>query len=133
MASYKIYFLNFCYKNCSSSATNKPAKLQNASLRAVFLKIVIFAPVGDASTAADCRGTIVKTQQAFNSSISAQQHVDQVGHVTDVDAAVAIDVGSCGSVAVAQQQVDQVGHVADVDSAIAIHVTNLGRRDFNPA
>ena len=103
MASYKIYFLNFCYKNRSSSATNKPAKLQNASLRAVFLKIVIFAPVGDVSSAADRRGLIVKTQQAFSPSMTAEE------------------------------QVDQVGHVADVDSAIAIHVTNLGRRDFNPA
>ena len=46
MASYKIYFLKFCYKNCSSSATKQPAKLQNASLRADFLKIVIFALSG---------------------------------------------------------------------------------------
>ena len=44
MASYKIYFLNFCYKNCSSSTTNKPAKLQNASLRACFIEKVDFVP-----------------------------------------------------------------------------------------
>ena len=102
MASYKIYFLNFCYKNCSSTASKRPTKLQNASLRAVFMRIVIFSPKRVKSTAADRRGTIVKMQQAFSSSISAQQQVDQIGYVTDVDAAVAIDVGSCGSVAVAE-------------------------------
>ena len=44
MASYKIYFLDFCHKNSSSTAANQPAKLQNAIMRAVFMRKVIFSP-----------------------------------------------------------------------------------------
>ena len=132
MASYKIYFLDFCHEKWSFGIVNQPAKLQNASLRAVFLKIVIFAPVGDVSSAADRRGLIVKTQQAFSPSMTAEEQVDQVGHVADVDVAVAIDISGCGSGAVAEEQVDQISHVADVDVAVAIHVTNQVRCDFNP-
>ena len=46
MASYKIYFLNFCYKNWSPSEVKSLAELQNAIGKAVFMKKVIFAPVG---------------------------------------------------------------------------------------
>ena len=46
MASYKIYFLNFCYPNRSPSEVKSLAELQNAIGKAVFMKKVIFAPVG---------------------------------------------------------------------------------------
>ena len=46
MASYKIYFLNFCHKNWSPSEVKSLAELQNAIGKAVFMKKVIFAPVG---------------------------------------------------------------------------------------
>ena len=46
MASYKIYFLNFCYPNRSPSEVESLAELQNAIGKGVFMKKVIFAPVG---------------------------------------------------------------------------------------
>ena len=42
MASYKIYFLNFCHLNCSFGAVAKPAKLHFATLRACFIEKVDF-------------------------------------------------------------------------------------------
>ena len=44
MASYKIYFLNFCYQNLPPSEVKSLAELQNATGKAVFMKKVIFAP-----------------------------------------------------------------------------------------
>ena len=44
MASYKIYFLNFCYQNQPSSEVKGLAELQNAIAKACFIKKVIFAP-----------------------------------------------------------------------------------------
>jgi hypothetical protein len=44
MASYKIYFLNFCHLNCSFGAVAKPAKLHFATLRACFIEKVDFVP-----------------------------------------------------------------------------------------
>ncbi len=44
MASYKIYFLNFCYQNWSPSEVKSLAGLQNATGKAYFIKKVIFAP-----------------------------------------------------------------------------------------
>jgi len=43
MASYKIYFLKFCYQNRSLSEVKSLAELQNAIGKAVFIKKVIFA------------------------------------------------------------------------------------------
>jgi len=42
MASYKIYFLNFCYSNTSLLRVKKAAKLQNVITWALFIKKVIF-------------------------------------------------------------------------------------------
>ena len=42
MASYKIYFLNFCYSNTSLLREKKAAKLQNVITWALFIKKVIF-------------------------------------------------------------------------------------------
>ena len=44
MASYKIYFLNFCYQNQPSSEVKGLVELQNAIGKACFIKKVIFAP-----------------------------------------------------------------------------------------
>ena len=38
MASYKIYFLNFCYKNWPSSDVKWHRKLQNATQKGCFMK-----------------------------------------------------------------------------------------------
>ena len=45
MASYKIYFLNFCYQNQPSSEVKGLVELQNAIAKACFIKKVIFAPL----------------------------------------------------------------------------------------
>ena len=42
MASYKIYFLNFCYQNCSFSARNDVIALQNATEKGRFTEKWIF-------------------------------------------------------------------------------------------
>ena len=42
MASYKIYFLDFCHQNRPSCSKNCLAELQNATDKAYFLKKVIF-------------------------------------------------------------------------------------------
>jgi len=43
MASYKIYFLNFCHQNHPSRKVERPLTLQNATQKAVFIKKVISA------------------------------------------------------------------------------------------
>lgn len=45
MASYKIYFLNFCYQNWPSSEVKGLAELQNATAKAFFIEKVIFCPI----------------------------------------------------------------------------------------
>ena len=40
MASYKIYFLNFCHKNQPPRNENRLQKLQNASTNAGFIEKV---------------------------------------------------------------------------------------------
>ena len=47
MASYKIYFLNFCYQNRFSSEVNSLAELQNASVVPCFMKKEDFVPILD--------------------------------------------------------------------------------------
>lgn len=104
MAFYKIYYLDFCYQNRSFIASKQPVKLQNAILRADFLKKVILGLLGPLQAITSRRGTFKKMNRAegwqsesrkCNScgSSNAQQHVDQSGHVTDADAAVTIDIG----------------------------------------
>ena len=41
MASYKIYFLDFCYKNYPLTSTKRLAELQNASSKPRIIKKVI--------------------------------------------------------------------------------------------
>ena len=43
MASYKIYFLNFCYQNQSLGEVKSLAELQNATVKAIFIEKVIFS------------------------------------------------------------------------------------------
>ena len=38
MASYKIYFLDFCHKNRSSIQPKSPATLQNATWQDIFIE-----------------------------------------------------------------------------------------------
>lgn len=45
MASYKIYFLNFCHLNHSPAIVVEPAKLHFAILRACFIEKVVLALV----------------------------------------------------------------------------------------
>jgi len=57
MASYKIYFLNFCYQNHSSSGLTGPWILQNASSIAVFIEKVIFTGKKNGRQHPGSRGT----------------------------------------------------------------------------
>ena len=43
MASYKIYFLNFCYQNRPPGEVKGLAELQNATTKAFFNEKVIFS------------------------------------------------------------------------------------------
>lgn len=62
-------------------------------LRPFLLKKQFYASCGQLVGIAR-RGTIAKIHAPSGTSIRAQQQVDQCGHVTDVDAAVTIDIGS---------------------------------------
>lgn len=94
MASYKIYFLIFCHKNQPSSEGNGLNKLQNATVKAIFVEKAVLPPHADKLAGVARRGTIAKIYAPSGTSIRAQQQVDQCGHVTDVDAAIVIDIGS---------------------------------------
>ena len=60
MASYKIYFLDFCYKNQPSRNENRLLILQNASANACFIEKVGNGASGGVSASRSCRGTIQK-------------------------------------------------------------------------
>ena len=51
MASYKIYFVDFCHKNRTSTHPKSPATLQNATQRDVFIKNRISGPIKPPATA----------------------------------------------------------------------------------
>ena len=44
MASYKIYFLNFCHKNHTLGYVKRVVALQNASNKGVFMKNGVLGP-----------------------------------------------------------------------------------------
>ena len=61
MASYKIYFLKFCYKNLPPSKEKCLIELQNATAEAVFVEKVVFGLFSPRNIAMSCRGTFEKS------------------------------------------------------------------------